>query len=81
MTTLYHGSHMAVPVVSSFRFEETLAHKDGCRFKVFESYNWEWLDFVVACRQGSGNDTEYDIVEGGVANDNGRRLRKRHHYR
>lgn len=28
----------------------------------------EWLNFVVACRQG--NDvTYYDIVEGGVAND------------
>lgn len=28
----------------------------------------EWLDFVVACRQGKDN-TDYDIVEGGVAND------------
>jgi len=37
-------------------------------YKNFITYDMEWLEFVVACRQG--NDcTNYDIVEGGVAND------------
>ena len=40
------------------------------RFKVFEEYNLEWLDYVVACRQGKPVWKQYDIVEGGVANDN-----------
>ena len=28
----------------------------------------EWLEFVVSCRQGK-DKTKYDIIEGGVAND------------
>lgn len=28
----------------------------------------EWLEFVVACREGK-DETNYDLVEGGVAND------------
>lgn len=34
----------------------------------FDSYSEEWLDFILACRSGS-DETEYDIVVGGVAND------------
>jgi len=37
-------------------------------FKIFETYDIEWLDFVVSCRQGR-DVTNYDIVEGGIAND------------
>lgn len=37
-------------------------------YKFFPLYNLEWLEFVVACRQGR-DETSYDIVEGGVAND------------
>ena len=40
------------------------------KHKIFDSYNLEWLDFVVACRQGEPVWQQYDIVEGGVANDN-----------
>lgn len=37
--------------------------------KVFASYNEEWLDFVCSCRKGSIAYKQYDIIEGGVAND------------
>ena len=39
------------------------------RIKVFESYDEEWLDFVSRCRMGADIYKEYDIIEGGVAND------------
>lgn len=34
----------------------------------FDCYNREWLDFVSKCRAGE-DDTDYDIVIGGIAND------------
>lgn len=37
-------------------------------YNIFPAYNLEWLEFVVACRQGN-DQTNYDIIEGGVAND------------
>lgn len=36
--------------------------------KVFENYDGEWLDYVAACRKGLPRQ-EYDIVEGGIADD------------
>ena len=33
-----------------------------------DSYNKKWLDFVSKCRAGE-DDTDYDIVIGGIAND------------
>lgn len=59
-----------VPVVSEYRFDRTGAFRDGVRFKVFEAYDLEWLDYVVDCRKGKNVYKDYDIVEGGVANDN-----------
>lgn len=34
----------------------------------FDSYDKEWLQFVANCRAGK-DDTDYDIVIGGIAND------------
>ncbi len=34
----------------------------------FNSYNREWLDFVAKCRAGE-DDTDFDIVIGGIADD------------
>ena len=39
------------------------------RYKKFTEYNEEWLDFVLACRGGSKEYHNYDIIEGGIAND------------
>lgn len=37
--------------------------------KVFEAYNGEWLEFIVASRKGLNPATNYDYIEGGIAND------------
>ena len=58
------------PFVNIYEFDIDKAQLYGVRFKVFETYDIEWLDYVVACRKGLGVSTDYDIVEGGVANDN-----------
>jgi hypothetical protein len=63
------GRHTA-PVVSVYRFDREQAVSDGIRFKIFEHYDLEWLDYVVACRQGKDVYSGFDVVEGGVANDN-----------
>ncbi len=34
----------------------------------FDSYDKDWLDFVAKCRAGQ-DDTDYDIIIGGIAND------------
>ena len=47
--------------------EEVLYTKD--RVLKFEDYNKDWLDFIVASRCGQTPWKEYDMVEGGVAND------------
>lgn len=39
------------------------------RIKIFNAYDEEWLDFVCSCRKGGDDYKQYDIVEGGVAND------------
>lgn len=58
------------PMLNTYTFDRGQAEKDGVRFKSFESYNLEWLDYVVACRKGKDISAEFDVVEGGVANDN-----------
>ncbi len=58
------------PVVSVFQFDEEKAKVDGIRFKVFDAYDIEWLDYVVDCRKGKDVSNDFDAVEGGVANDN-----------
>ena len=57
------------PVVSAYMFDEIAAEANGVRFKRFDSYNIEWLDYVVDCRKGKDISADFDIVEGGVAND------------
>ncbi|MBR1550054.1 MAG: DUF3990 domain-containing protein [Bacteroidales bacterium] len=59
-----------VPVVSYYNFDREQAIANGVRFITFETYDIEWLDYVVGCRQGKDHSLEYDVVEGGVANDN-----------
>lgn len=58
------------PVVSKYSLDYELIKAEGFRMKIFECYNIEWLDYVVDCRRGGEMQKYYDIVEGGVANDN-----------
>lgn len=39
------------------------------RCKIFQSYDKEWLEFIVGNRTGQNSAAEFDYVEGGVAND------------
>lgn len=57
-----------IPQLNVYQFDETLACQS--RWLRFNEYNLEWLYYVVACRAGEDLWRQYDIVEGGVANDN-----------
>ena len=35
---------------------------------IFDSYDKQWLDFVASCRAGE-DDTDFDLIIGGIAND------------
>lgn len=52
--------------VSTYAFDESALKE--CNIKKFDSYSIEWLDFVLNCRKDKDN-TNYDIVIGGVPND------------
>ncbi len=60
----------AKAVVSVFTFDLEGARTGNYRIKTFDTYNLEWLDYVIDCRRGGSQQKQYDIVEGGVANDN-----------
>lgn len=53
-------------VVSKYTFN--IEDKTNWKILKFESYSEEWLDFILNCRSKK-DDTDYDIVIGGVAND------------
>ena len=55
-------------IISVYDLHEECFTAEGYMYKNFPAYDMEWLEFVIACRQGT-DDTNYDIVEGGVAND------------
>lgn len=55
-----------IGVVSIYEFDEIAFEK--LKIMRFESYSEDWLNFVVNCRLSKDN-SDYDIVMGGVAND------------
>ena len=59
-----------LPTLSIYSFDYDAVKNKDYRIKIFDSYNLEWLEYVVDCRKGGTKQTMYDIVEGGVANDN-----------
>ena len=56
------------PVLSIYEFDESLLPADMRRLRL-EHYDQEWLDFIVSSRRGEEPWKYYDIIEGGVAND------------
>lgn len=60
----------AVPTLNIYEFDLAKWSSDNLRHKCFDKYDLEWLDFVVNCRNGGRDYDAYDIIEGGVANDN-----------
>jgi hypothetical protein len=63
--------HHTQGVVTEFEFIDTAFTASICKIRRFESYNEEWLDFVVQNRDIKSEQPahHYDIVEGPVAND------------
>ena len=59
-----------IPTLSIYSFDYDAVKSKNYRIKIFDSYNLEWLDYVVDCRKGGKKQDMYEIVEGGVANDN-----------
>ena len=53
-------------VISCYEYDES--RENELKILKFESYNEEWLDFILNCRTGK-DSTDYDIVVGGVSND------------
>ena len=60
----------ALPTLSIYSFDYDAVKSNNYRIKIFDSYNLDWLEYVVDCRRGGTKQKMYDIVEGGVANDN-----------
>lgn len=59
----------AQPILSVFTLDEKALLNAGYRIKRFEAYDMEWLNYVIDCRKGGELQLQYDVVEGGVAND------------
>lgn len=70
IVTAQRKSRHGVGRLNVYEFDDTLAREMGGKWKSFEAYNLEWLDFVVSCREGEDLWQDYDIIEGGIANDN-----------
>ena len=60
----------ALPTLSIYSFDYDAVKNKDYRIKIFDSYNLFFLFFFLDCRKGGTKQTMYDIVEGGVANDN-----------
>ena len=57
--------------LSVFEFDVSAARSNlGSRYKIFDVYDIQWLDYVVDCRAGGNLHDMFDVVDGGVANDN-----------
>lgn len=52
-----------------YEFDLDSALKAGARYRKFPGYDEEWLAFIASCRRGGKEWADYDIIEGGIAND------------
>ena len=53
-------------VIAEYELKEEALKK--CKVLQFESYSEEWLDFILACRNGK-DTSDFEIIAGGIAND------------
>lgn len=60
---------MEKPVINVYHFDiETV--RQNYHYLKFDTYDKSWLDFIVGNRKGKLLWKDYDVIEGGVANDN-----------
>lgn len=57
------------PLLNIYELDTELIKQHDYHTLHFESYNGEWLDFIAASRKGNEPWQNYDLIEGGVAND------------
>lgn len=55
-------------IINCYEYDEKEVAKIY-RVKKYMEYSNEWLDYIIACRNGDLIYQEYDVVEGGIAND------------
>ncbi len=55
--------------LNTYELNMDAVHALGFRYLQFKHYDYQWLEFVVANRRGEKLWQEYDIIEGGIAND------------
>lgn len=60
-----------LPLVSAFDFDDKGALADGLAIKIFDDYDEEWAEFVVANRRNRDDKSihGFDIVVGPIADD------------
>lgn len=76
MANFKHSVLGGVPLVSRFEFDREGLLASRLSIKIFEDYSDEWLDFVIANREGRKVD-KHDFVYGPIADDKvGMQLRK-----
>lgn len=59
----------ATPTVTTYTLDLDAVVKAGFRILDFPKYDLQWLNYVVDCRRGGDLQMQYDLIQGGVAND------------
>lgn len=59
----------STPVIGRYLFDDVGVLQEGFKRLLFDAYDQKWLDFIVASRRGEEPWRGYDMIEGGVAND------------
>lgn len=59
---------MKKAVINVYKLNKTAILAEA-KCKIFSGYDKEWLSFIVANRRGYNLASEYDYIEGGVADD------------
>ena len=61
----------ATAILNIYQFDDRKSMQLAAgRYKKFGQYDLEWLEYVIDSRRGGKRHLNYDVVEGGVANDN-----------
>lgn len=62
------GRTGVIPILNIYELDMKMVY-EKYRVLKFEDYDKQWLDFIVSSRNGEKPWSEYDMIEGGVAND------------
>lgn len=65
---LMAGRRKKAPVLNIYRLNRDAIMAEA-QCMIFKAYDEEWLEFIVASRQGKPVAEAFDYIEGGVAND------------